>query len=167
MKVQPVRSPDEVADAASLMRGLVEANKALYSDDLATIEAYYRGSWFFDDEPEVPLTYQPPHGDVLVAYLDGKPAGTVAIYRMDSNCCELKSMFVEPECRKNGVAAALCDAVIELAKAQGYRTVRLTTGVRQTAARRLYERLGFRIVTPWDSNPPKGYDYFELDVSKN
>lgn len=167
MDIQAARSTQEVADAANLMRDLVEANKALYSDDLATIEEYYRDSWFFDDEPQVPSMYQPPNGDILVAYMDGKPAGTVAIYRMDGSHCELKSMFVQPECRNNGVALALCKAVIELARAQEYRTVRLTTGVRQLAARRLYERLGFRIVAPWDSNPPAGYDYFELDVSRN
>jgi GNAT superfamily N-acetyltransferase len=149
------------------MQGLVDSNRALYSDDLATIEEYYRGSWFFDNEPELPLAYQPPHGDVLVAYLDGEPAGTVAIYRMDRSYCELKSMFVASEYRMKGVAAALCEAVIRLAKAQGYRTVRLTTGIRQTAARHLYERLGFRTVPPWDTHPPDGYDYFELDISPN
>lgn len=167
MKVQPVRTPREVEDAACLMRGLVEANKALYFNDLATIEDYYRDSWFFDDDPAVPVAYRPPNGDVLVAYLDGEPAGTVAIYRMDTLYCELKSMFVSREHRNKGVAVALCEAVIELARTQGYRTVRLTTGVRQTAARHLYQRLGFLMVAPWDRDPPKGYDYFELDISKN
>lgn len=165
MKVVRVSSSSEIADAAKLMRGLVDANKVLYSDDLATIEDYYRGSWFFDSKPEVPLEYQPPNGDVLVAYVDDEPAGTVAIYRMDSTHCELKSMFVPPEYRKNGVAVVLCDAVADLAKAQGYKTIRLTTGIRQLAARQLYDRLGFEIVNPWDSNPPEGYDYFEKSLS--
>lgn len=167
MEVQAVRSPSEVADAAKLMRGLVEANKALYSDDLATIEEYYRGSWFFDEQPAVPLEYRPPQGDVLVGYLGGEAAGTVAIYRMEAEHCELKSMFVPPEYRKNGVAAALCDAVIALAKTQEYQFVRLTTGVRQLAAQRLYQRLGFEMVPPWDSYPPEGYDYFELKLPQD
>lgn len=167
MQVRAVRSPKEIADAAILMQGLVDANKALYSDDLETIEKYYRGSWFFEEPPKVPREYRPPHGDVLVAYLKAEAAGTVAIYRMDNEHCELKSMFVAPEYRSNGVAAALCGAVIDLAKTQGYRFVRLTTGVRQQAARRLYEKLGFATVTPWDSDPPEGYDYFQLDVSQD
>jgi len=74
-------------------------------------------------------------------------------------------MFVAPEFRKKGVAVALCDAVIALAKTLNYRSVRLTTGVRQLAARHLYQNLGFEIVTPWDSDPPEGYDYFELELS--
>jgi len=74
MEVQAVRSPSGVADAAKLMCGLVEANKALYSNDLATIEDYYQGSWFFDENPELPHEYCPPKGDVLVAYLNGEAA---------------------------------------------------------------------------------------------
>jgi len=167
VEVRVVRSPREIADAANLMQGLVDANKTLYSDDLNTIEEYYRGSWFFDEKPKVPHEYRPPQGDVLVAYLKGEAAGTVAIYRMDNEHCELKSMFVSPEHRKNGVAAALCDAVISLARTQGYRFVRLTTGVRQLAARRLYQKLGFQMVMPWDIDPPEGYDYFQLDISQD
>jgi hypothetical protein len=58
-----VRSSSEVADAENLMRSLVDANKALYSDDLETIEECYRGSWFFDHNPEVLLEYRPPQRD--------------------------------------------------------------------------------------------------------
>lgn len=103
MLIRPVRSEDETKHAAGLMRGLVEANKLLYSDDLEIIEEYYRGAWFFAENPEVPAEYCPPRGDVLVAYLDGNPVGTVATYRMNETCCELKSMFVTPTHRKQGV----------------------------------------------------------------
>lgn len=165
MKILKARSQLEVDDAANLMRGLYDANKALYQDDVETIENFYRGSWFFEDTPAIPDSYQPPQGDVLVGYLEGRPAGTVAIYRMDDDNCELKSMFVAMEFRGAGVARALCGKVIELAKDQGYRTVRLTTGVRQKPARQLYQGLGFKLVKPWDTNPPEGYDYFELRIA--
>jgi GNAT superfamily N-acetyltransferase len=165
MNIRPARSRKEIGDAAALMRGLVDANKALYSDDLDTIEAYYRGAWFFNDYPEIPQEYCPPRGDVLLAYLNDEPAGTVATYRMDNHCCELKSMFVSPDHRRKGVAVALCDAVIGLARSQGYFKVRLTTGVRQPEARKLYQQFGFESVKPWDINPPEGYDYFEVMLS--
>jgi GNAT superfamily N-acetyltransferase len=167
LDIRPVRSEDEILHAAGLMRGLVEANKLLYSDDLETIEEYYRGAWFFAENPKIPAEYCPPQGDVLLAYLDGNPVGTVAIYRMNDTCCELKSMFVAPTYRKQGVAEALCDAVISLAQAQNYALVRLTTGLRQVAARMLYEKLGFAIVQPWEADPPDGYDYFELKLSEH
>ena len=165
MKIVKARTRAEVDDAASLARGLYEANKTLYRDDLKTIEDYYRGSWFFDAAPEIPREYSPPAGDVLVAYHRGKPAGTVAVQRMDGDHCELKSMYVATEFRGAGIARALCETVIELARQQGYRVVRLTTGERQLPARRLYQGLGFQIVAPWDADPPEGYDYFELGVA--
>ncbi len=165
MKILKARSREEVDDAASLMRGLYEANKALYCDDLETIENYYRGSWFFEASPSIPDNYRPPQGDVLVGYLHGRSAGSVAIYIIDTDNCELKSMFVATEFRGAGVARALCEKVIELAKDQGYRTVRLTTGVRQKPARRLYKKFGFKLVKPWDADPPEGYDYFQLQIA--
>lgn len=74
-------------------------------------------------------------------------------------------MFVAPDTRKRGAASALCSAVIRRARAQGYRVVRLTTGMRQPEARALSGQLGFRMVAPWDSDPPEGYDYFERAVA--
>ncbi|MHA1525275.1 MAG: hypothetical protein ACTSY1_12865 [Alphaproteobacteria bacterium] len=67
MDIVPARSRQQVGEAVILMCRLVEVIKALYADDLATIEDYYRGSWFFDDEPVVPARYCPPNGDILVA----------------------------------------------------------------------------------------------------
>ncbi len=165
MDVRATRLESEVSDAAKLMRGLAEANMALYDDDRDTIEEYYRGSWFFSGDPEIPPEYCPPHGDVLLAYLGDIPAGTVAICRLDKARCELKSMFVAPGQRRQGVALALCETVISLARSQGYRAVRLTTGERQKSARRLYGQLGFEVVAPWHPDPPEGYDYYELALS--
>ena len=166
MKIRPARSKNDISDAAMLMRGLVEANKALYEDDLDTIEEYYQGSWFFGDHPAIPEEYRPPHGDVLLAYIGNDPAGTVAIYRMDDEHCELKSMFVSPDHRRQGVAVKLCDAVINLARSQGYHAVRLTTGARQPEARQLYRQIGFVPVAPWEDHPPEGYGYFEVVLSR-
>ncbi|MFV2091628.1 MAG: GNAT family N-acetyltransferase, partial [Hyphomicrobiales bacterium] len=164
MDIVPARSAKQVTEAANLMCALVQANKALYADDLVTVEDYYRGSWFFSDAPVVPAHFLPPNGDVLVAYLNGAAAGTVATYRMRDDICELKSMFVSPDHRRKGVAVALCGAVISLARSQGFEFVRLSTGLRQPEARRLYQAMGFRMVPPWISDPPEGYDYFELKL---
>lgn len=101
-KVLPARSDREIADAARLMRGLVAANRELYADDIETIDAYYSGSWFFEDRPVIPEAYRPPQGDVMLRRLDEAAAGTVAIYRMDD---------------------AHCRAVIGLARKPSYRAI--------------------------------------------
>lgn len=168
LEILPVRNQTEMADSARLMIGLVHSNKERYSDERQMLDEYYVGSWFFEKTPVVPALYKPPNGDVLVAYLNGIPAGTVAICRMDDGYCELKSMFVPPEHRGKGIAAALCDEVLIVAQKLGYRCVRLTTGEKQPEAQALYRKLGFKVVTPWDANPPAGFSYFEKTLaSKN
>ena len=161
MEIHRVRTSAETADAAKLMIGLVESNKERYSDQLEMLEEYYRGSWFFEHSPKLPDVYTPPNGAVLVAYIDQIPVGTVAIYRMNDEFCELRLMFVPPKYRGKGIATALCSAVLEIAQSYGYKGVRLTTGEKQPEAQGLYRKLGFSIVTPWDRDPPAFLSYFQ------
>ena len=44
----------------------------------------------------------------------------------------------------------------------GFKVVRLTTGEKQPEAMALYVKIGFQIVTSWETNPPDGFDYFEI-----
>jgi GNAT superfamily N-acetyltransferase len=53
------------------------------------------------------------------------------------------SIGVVAEARGSGVGSALLDALVSLAREQGYRAVSLSVN-RQNPARRLYERKGFR-----------------------
>ena len=165
MKILEVRSQTETDDAANLMRGLYEAVRSINSDDTQRVDAYYQGAWFFDDVPEIPTEYRPPRGDILIAYQRDKPVGTVAICRMDQYHRELTSMFVTRECRGSGVAQVLCKRAIGLAKEHGYHTVRLMTSKRQVPAMRLYERLGFKLVKSWETNPHDAHHYFELGIA--
>lgn len=165
MKLVHARSRDEMADAAGLMRGLVDSNKQRYPDQVELLDDYYRGSWFLEPSPRIPAEYLPPAGDVIVAYDEHGPVGAVAIHRMDELHCELKSMFVPIAYRGKGIARELCKEVIKSAKQLGFKFVRLTTGERQPEARALYTRLGFKTVTPWEDNPPGGFDYFETEIN--
>lgn len=154
-----------MADAAHLMRGLVASNKERYPDQIELLDEYYRGAWFLEPVPEIPPEYRPPSGDVIIAYDEGELLGTVAICRMDESHCELKSMFVPVEHRGKGVAGELCRAVLKSARDLGFEFVRLTTGEKQPEARGLYRKMGFKIVPPWEDDPPDGFDYFETEVS--
>lgn len=49
----------------------------------------------------------------------------------------------------SGVGAALARGIIRRAEAAGYQKMKLETGIRQVAAQRLYERLGFQDVEPY------------------
>jgi ribosomal protein S18 acetylase RimI-like enzyme len=66
---------------------------------------------------------------------------------------EIKRMYVRPEARSRGLAAALLrtleDAIVNL----GYERVRLDTGPKQPHAQRLYRAAGYVEIAPYNDNP--------------
>ncbi|MDE0590806.1 GNAT family N-acetyltransferase [Halocynthiibacter sp. C4] len=62
---------------------------------------------------------------------------------------EVKSMFVASEARGHGVANKLMEALIETARAEGLKTLKLETGNSLTAAHKLYEKHGFTYCGPF------------------
>lgn len=57
--------------------------------------------------------------------------------------CYLQELYVAPPLRGKGIGRALLTATIELARAAGAAGVDLNTGETDTAARGLYESMGF------------------------
>jgi len=82
----------------------------------------------------------------LVAELGGTAAGLAWAKAdgADPALVNLFQMWVAPEARGHGVAAALLDAALAWARATGARTMQLGVVCGNEAARRLYERAGFR-----------------------
>ncbi len=78
---------------------------------------------------------------------------SLSVREIDSASCEMKRMFVYTQFHGKGVGHALADAVINEARALGYRTMRLDTSIRQDEARGLYQRLGFKTIEPYYELP--------------
>ncbi len=70
---------------------------------------------------------------LLWAKVDAQDAGRVNLFQM----------WVAPECRGRGVAAALLDEALDWARTRGTRAVHLGVNSANGAALRLYERAGF------------------------
>jgi GNAT superfamily N-acetyltransferase len=86
-----------------------------------------------------------PDAATFVASRDGVDVGLVvgARHREHDGDAGLYSMWVAPEARGHGVAAALIVAVIDWARVAGYRSLRLDVGDWNADAVRLYARMGF------------------------
>jgi ribosomal protein S18 acetylase RimI-like enzyme len=86
-----------------------------------------------------------PDTATFVARRDGVDVGLVVGARHWEHEGEagLYGMWVAPEARGSGASTALIHAVVDWARAAGYRTVRLEVADTNEPAVRLYSRLGF------------------------
>ena len=83
---------------------------------------------------------------VWSAWLGGTVAGIAALKELGDGSGELKSMRTHPDFLRRGIAAALLEHVIAVARARGLHRLSLETGSGPAfeAALALYRRRGFR-----------------------
>src|SRR5215467_10740719 len=117
---------------------VVELIRAL-SEELARRYEYVTDS-AGNFKPEDPLIARS-------AFLIGRTGGCAVAYGafppLEDKVAEIKRMFVIPEYRGCGYSIAILTELEQLARENGYTTVRLETGYRQPEAIRLYEQSGY------------------------
>ena len=116
----------------------------------------------------LPGAYASPGGGLLLARVSGQPAGCVGLRPFPKPAtCEMKRLFVAPECRGGRVARALIERVVQLARDRGYAFMRLDTHpATMAAAVRIYREYGFREVAADPMVPVEGLSYMELVLLK-
>jgi GNAT superfamily N-acetyltransferase len=100
-----------------------------------------------------PAELVPPDGVLLLARVDGVPAGIGGVRYLDTEIAEVKSMFVSPAFRGDGLARRLLAELEEIARGRGCRAIRLDTSAYLTPAVALYRAAGYREVAAYNSNP--------------
>lgn len=120
---------------------------------------------FEDEMASLPGPYAAPDGTILLAEVNGEPVGVVAVQPLDDeDACEMKRLYVMPECRNQGIGRALASAIVEKARELGYDVMRLDTVASMTAARRLYQSLGFEERDAYYHNPLADAVYMERSL---
>jgi GNAT superfamily N-acetyltransferase len=88
--------------------------------------------------------YMPPEGQLLLATVDGTPAGLVFLKKLRSDACEIKRMYVRPGHRGRRIGHALLGQLIDTAQNAGYRRILLDSGRFMGQAHALYRSFGFK-----------------------
>ena len=132
----------------------------------ATFATYLAQQGFDDELASLHRVYAPPAARLLLARVDGTPAGCVAFKALDPpDVCEMKRLYVRPDFRALGVGRQLVEAVIRHAAAAGYRRMRLDTLPSMRSAQRLYHVVGFREIPAYCENPVAGAVFMEYDLA--
>jgi putative acetyltransferase len=113
----------------------------------------------------LPGEYSWPGGALMLAFVGEECAGCVALRPLAKGVCEMKRLYVRPRWRGLGSGGRLIEAVLGEARRAGYRAIRLDTLPSMTAARGIYEPLGFRAIAPYYESPIPGTVFLELDLT--
>lgn len=99
-------------------------------------------------------------GQILIAELNGRPVGCVALVPDGTGAYELSKMAISPELRGRGAGRTLLTAAIDHAQRMGARLIFLGSSHKLANAVHLYEALGFQHVAPETIHMP----YARADV---
>jgi GNAT superfamily N-acetyltransferase len=147
--------------------------RALYADFVREADGplvYDREEAGIDLDAEIaagpPPDLVPPTGVLLLAKVDGEPAGLGGVRHLDTEVAEVKSMYVAPPFRGTGLGRRILGRLDEIALEHGCRAVRLDTSDYLTPAVGLYRSAGYREVPAYNDNP-KADLWFERSLRED
>src|SRR5262245_58955622 len=158
VRIIEAQADQDVAQAAALIRDFISWCRTRYRERPWFVDSYLRLGDFEEELSSLTQIYAPPDGALLLALMD-RPTGCVALRTLRDGICEMKRLFVRVEHQGLGVGRQLTEALIDLARRRGFRTMRLDTGDLQTEARALYRSLGFVPIPPYYECPDQLRQY--------
>jgi len=131
----------------------VESSRRLLSLYLAEFEPLlgdiFARQDFRGELAALPGHYTRPGGALLLAEVNGRAAGCIAVRRFDRDDCELKRLYVDRPFRGLSLGRLLVEAALEVGVDLGYRRALLDSTPEMVHALALYRDLGFLPIAPY------------------
>lgn len=144
---------DQLVQVAALLRDYLLWMRRRYRKHNDLLDAYFDEAEWESELGDLAGHYGAPFGAVVLALVDGIPAGCVAIRGLAEDVCEMKRLFVRPAFQGLGLSRLMLAKLARLGRARGYARMRLETGTLQTEALCLYGSLGFERIAPYHACP--------------
>jgi len=149
------RTPSDYEAFAVLVGEYVSWCRARYQHDAGFVEQVFGYQDLQQDLRNLATAYGPPNGKTLLVRSDDQISGGGAFRRLPDGTCEMKRLYVSERFKGRGIGRRLAEALIDAARADGFKLMRLDTGNLLTEAITLYRKLGFRDCAPHLPYPEK------------
>ena len=90
--------------------------------------------------------FDPERENCWMAEIDGVPVGSVTVVRQSPHEAQLRLLIIDPSARGLRLGERMVDECIRFARSKGYGKLVLWTNDNLHAARRIYQKAGFRLV---------------------
>ncbi|WP_299023583.1 GNAT family N-acetyltransferase [uncultured Sulfitobacter sp.] len=151
--IRPATTPDDLSAVRALCWGYREHLLGVSPIDAQITETFYPVPKYEALMDKLDAEHARPNGIILLAEVNGEPAACVMTHALDHQTSEIKRLYVAPFARGHGIARKLVTACTEQARSDGFCRTVLDTSVSLTAARRLYESMGFSQRGPYQPIP--------------
>src|SRR5262245_15988218 len=102
IEIIQAQTPEHLRAIVSLLRDFVRWQRERYFMDLWFVDGYFESSAWEEELAHLDSKYAAPEGALLLACKQGRPAGCIAMRRLEAGVCEMKRLFVRPEYQGHG-----------------------------------------------------------------
>lgn len=151
-----IRAADLSRDLAvikGLCREYREALLELGGEVKRAVQTLYHPEGWDGLMESLPVKHARPKGSVLLVEIDANPVGCGMIQALSENDAEIKRGFIQKTAQGCGAGEKLSRALIDQARADGFKRILLDTTKASKPARRLYEKIGFKERGPYAEMP--------------
>ena len=148
-------APLEVAAFGGLISEYVAWCRERYRNDPWLVEMAFSHQGLDAELLSLADLYGSPNGRMLIAEDAHEILGGVAYKRVDKDTCEMKRLFVRSTANGRGLGRKLCEALMQAAVRDGFKTMRLDTTRDMVEAIGLYRAFGFKDVAPFVEYPER------------